>query len=658
MIKDITRHNQEIKGNERVIDILHRDFPQCFTHEGKFDMDVFKELIGESVPTTNEGYSLQFLGKSYASLVAATDTTTVMVPDEEHNSKPENINSQNIYISGDNLDALKHLRNSYSEAIKCIYIDPPYNTGSDGFVYNDSFNYTSEQLQTKLGISEAAADRILDMTTKGSASHSAWLAFMFSRLLLARDIMTPDGVIFISIDDNEQANLKIICDSIFGEENFISQFTVKSNPKGRQSDTFCASVHDYVLAYAKEAASVDWKGVTLTDEQRNEYKHTDADGRKYRLLGLRQRGVASLREDRPDMFFPIYVHPQTKEISIEEKDGWNTIIPKKSDGREGRWMWGKAKCMSEINRLVPRWVKKRGEYDIDIKDYLCDTGENERTSKLKTIWDNSSYSNEVGTRETKEILNAEVASYPKSTSLLKDIIQTIVKEGDIVLDFFAGSGSTADAVCQLLKDDYNELSFILVQLPENLIDRKETLTGEEAKRIERLICFLEALGHPLTLDRLAYERIKRVAGDFGFKHYTLVEPSDQTFAKLEEFDPNAIFADNILDEFGVDTILCTWALRDGYGFNAKIETIDLNGYKSFLCGRHLYFINPGLINEAGPDALVALIEKYNNDKSFKPENIVLFGYSFTYTETEALKKNLTPLRDGIKNLKVNLDIRY
>lgn len=179
MIKDIINNNDRVTGNERTLALLHRDFPQCFNAEGHFDLEAFKSLVGETVPATNEGYSLNFLGKSYANLIASTETTTVIVPDNEHNELPENADSQNIYISGDNLDALKHLRNSYSEAVKCIYIDPPYNTGSDGFVYNDTFNYTSEQLQERLGISEKEASRVLDMTTRGSASHSAWLAFMF-----------------------------------------------------------------------------------------------------------------------------------------------------------------------------------------------------------------------------------------------------------------------------------------------------------------------------------------------------------------------------------------------------------------------------------------------------------------------------------------------
>ena len=176
--------------------------------------------MSNKIAINNEGYELKFLGKNYARLLASVDTTTVVVPDEEHNQKAENKDSQNIYISGDNLDGLKHLLKSYAHKVKCIYIDPPYNTGSDGFVYNDSFNFTAAELSTKLSIDEEYAQRILDLTKRGSASHSAWLTFMYPRLLLARDLLTDDGVIFISIDDNECHNLKLICDDVFGEENF------------------------------------------------------------------------------------------------------------------------------------------------------------------------------------------------------------------------------------------------------------------------------------------------------------------------------------------------------------------------------------------------------------------------------------------------------
>ena len=207
MIKDIIASNEEVRPNTKEMEILKENFPACFKEDGSFDIERFKEYLSDKVAVTKEGYELKFLGKNYARLLASLDTTTVIVPDEEHNSKPENINSQNVYISGDNLDGLKHLLKSYSKKIKCIYIDPPYNTGSDGFVYNDKFNFTPEDLADKLSISMDEAKRILDLTKRGSASHSAWLLFMYSRLLVARDLLKDNGAIFISIDNNEFATI-------------------------------------------------------------------------------------------------------------------------------------------------------------------------------------------------------------------------------------------------------------------------------------------------------------------------------------------------------------------------------------------------------------------------------------------------------------------
>ena len=224
MIKQIIENNAEVKPNSKRLEVLREHFPGCFTAEGTFDIERFKEMMKDEVNITGEGYSLDFLGKDYANLIASIDTTTVIEPDMEHNQKPENKDSENVYISGDNLDALKHLLKSYAGKVKCIYIDPPYNTGSDGFVYNDKFQFTPEELENKLSIDEDEAKRILDLTSRGSSTHSAWLMFMSPRLQLARDLLSKDGVIFISIDDNEQANLKLLCDYVFGEDNFVSQF--------------------------------------------------------------------------------------------------------------------------------------------------------------------------------------------------------------------------------------------------------------------------------------------------------------------------------------------------------------------------------------------------------------------------------------------------
>lgn len=219
MVKDTLEKNAQAKVNSREIELLKKDFPQCFDKDGKFDLKAFEKLIRtEEVDIKKEGYALDFLGKSYARYLASLDSETVIVPDESN----KNIDSQNVYIVGDNLDALQHLKYSYSGQIKCIYIDPPYNTGSDGFVYNDKFEFTAEELARKINIEEDEAQRVLDI--QGKSTHSAWLTFMYPRLELARDLLSEDGVIFISVDDNEQANCKLLCDMVFGEGKFITIF--------------------------------------------------------------------------------------------------------------------------------------------------------------------------------------------------------------------------------------------------------------------------------------------------------------------------------------------------------------------------------------------------------------------------------------------------
>lgn len=626
------------------MDILHRHFPQCFTPEGRFDLEVFKDAIGEATPTTHEGYSLKFLGRNYASLMASLDTTTVVVPDEVHNSKPENRNSNNIYISGDNLDALKHLRNSYGGAVKCIYIDPPYNTGSDGFVYNDRFNYTSEQLQERLGISETAANRILDMTTRGSASHSAWLAFMFPRLLLARDLMSDDGVIFISIDDNEQANLKILCDSIFGEENMVAQFCKKGSG-GRQDSAHFAKIHEYVIAYANPEFMA---GESI--KEGDVYPLTDLAGRKYKRMLLRKWGDAARRSDRPNMFYPLYFLDGKVSLKNDLGEGAVAVYPMLDENSDGRWRWGIDTMQIAIEKGLVEIIETKD--GLTAYERIYEPSEGEVPTKLYSTWIDN-INPKGGKALLKSIFDGNSPfDYPKPIDLIKLIIKMGNAVDGIILDFFSGSATTAHAVMELNAEDNDHRKFILVQLPE------PTKTDSEAHK----------MGFN-TIDEIGQERIRRAAkkikeehplydGDLGFKHYTLVEPSDQTLAMLDDFNPDAVLADNVLDEFGRDTVLCTWALRDGYGLDAEITPVNLNGYEAYLCGRHLYFVNPDLCPKGQPDAVMALIDRYNSEKEFKPENVVLFGYSFNYSETETLKKNLVPLQYGIKNLKVNFDIRY
>ena len=253
MIKDIMNHNADAVAGQKEMDALKKYFPQCFHADGEFDIEAFKSALPGGTTITDETSGFNWLGKNYARMLTNMDTTTLIRPDEEHNAKPENKDSQNVYISGDNLDALQHLVKSYSSKVKVIYIDPPYNTGSDGFVYNDKFNFTAEDLAKRLDVSPERAERILSMTRRGSASHAAWLTFQLPRLSFARELLTDDGVIFISIDDNEQANLKRLCDEVFGEQCFIGTFLWKKRQQVDSRTTNGVSRdQDYLFCNSKQ----------------------------------------------------------------------------------------------------------------------------------------------------------------------------------------------------------------------------------------------------------------------------------------------------------------------------------------------------------------------------------------------------------------------
>lgn len=656
MLRDIIEKNAQIKASDGTREILRRYFPGCFDSKGNFDLDRFRVLVSDEVDIRNEGYALNFLGKSYARLLASVESTTVIVPDTEHNSRPENVSSKNIYITGDNLDALKHLLKSYYGQVKCIYIDPPYNTGSDGFVYNDNFSFTSEELQIKLGISQEQADKILDLTKRGSASHSAWLMFMMPRLQLARDLLSDDGVIFISIDDNEQANLKLLCDSIFGEENLL-MCVPRITKRGGKSSDILAQNHDYVFLYAK---SEKYELYPIAhDDSDFKYKDEYFDKRGYYKLN-QTLDYDSLRYSK-ELDYPIEVdgeifYPGGEQAEFEERKNGN------HDRADWCWRWSKEKYefglkngFVEIKRSAksrPRIYTKtyqKAYINDDGGEYVLEYGD--RTKALSTLeFVDNVYSNDNAAKDIVNTMSKKVFDYTKPLSLIETILDLSVKTPAIVVDFFSGSGTTAEAVMQWnATSEDKRAQYIMVQLPETVKD------GTVAQR----------MGFN-TIDEIGMERIKRAAArikaetgadiDYGFKHYTLKEPSDRTLEKLELFDPSVeFFADGtVLEEFGPDTVLETWQVRDGYGLGAESQPVMLDTYTARFMDKHLYMIDTGFTE----DDMAVLMEKYLGDKNFNPENIVLLGYSFTFAQTEMLRKNLVTLRDAAKNLRINIDIRY
>lgn len=653
MIKDIIDANNNVTVGAKEIEILKEHFPACFRN-GSFDIERLKEYLKDKIHVTEEGYELRFLGKNYARLLASLDTTTVIVPDAEHNNLPENKDSKNIYISGDNLDALKHLLKSYAGSIKCIYIDPPYNTGSDDFVYTDSFNFTVEELASKLSISEEQASRVLDLTRRGSATHSAWLMFMLPRLLLARDLLSKDGVIFISIDDNEQSNLKLLCDEVFGEENLIGSFPRITKRGGKSSDVI-AQNHDYLFIYSKGAAPLLYP-----------LEHNDA-GFKYKDSHFEQRGYYKLNQTldydslqySSSLDYPIIMDGETFYPGGSEED---YIDRQKGNHNRADWCWrwskDKFKFGLDNDFIVLKWTRngsriytktyQKAFIEDGDKGYFIDYGDRTKSVSTLELTENI-YSNDNATKDVAQTIGKKIFDYTKPISLIMFALDLCVRNDDIVLDFFSGSGTTGESVMRWNAETRNTVRYILVQIPEQV---KENTSAQKA-------------GYK-TIDEIGQARIKLAVnklrkenpmfhGDLGFKHFTLQEPTNQSIEKMERFEPQTMFGDKTLvDEFGVPTILTTWLVRDGYGLTPDVKTLNIEGYELYYMDKHLYVINPHLSNAV----VASLLDRYQSDAGFNPQNIVIYGYALSWGELQGLKDSLRVIRDGEKNMRINFDIRY
>ena len=628
MIQHIINKNETASPVSREMAGLKEYFPQCFNSQGEFDIDKFREAIQPQVDVTREGRSYDFLGKSYARMLSSLDTTTVIRPDTEHNAKPENANSENIYISGDNLDALHHLTKSYAGQVKCIYIDPPYNTGEDGFTYNDKFTFSVEELEKKLSISPDEAEKIIAMTSGHRASHAAWLTFMMPRLQLARDLMSKDGLIFISIDDNEQAYLKQLCDNIFGEDCFIAQF-IWEKRVNRENRKETSVRHDYVLCYSRVFISDDIRRVKqlpMTDKALKNYSNPDNDPR-----GPWKSDPAHAQAGHgTESQFYVLTAPNGKQHTLPSGRCWIHTQDVMQEAIDDNRIW-----FGSDGNGVPR-----------VKTYLYakDRGLTPETM----IFAKDASTNEQAKNDLKDMFDGvAVFDTPKPVQLVKILINMATRDG-LVMDFFSGAASTAHSVLEINANESKKLKYILVQIQEKIAEDKEAYKA----------------GYH-TIDQIGMERIKRAAkkikeenplfaGDLGFKHYTLEEVPENTLDKLETFDPNIILStDDVLNMFGRDTVLETWLVNDGYGLGAKTQDVVLDKYHATLCGRHLYMTDADFTE----DAMTALVDRYQSDPAFNPDCIVLFGYSFGHNAKDMLEKN-KPTINLMKDKNIIIDVRY
>ncbi|MDD3852372.1 MAG: site-specific DNA-methyltransferase [Syntrophomonadaceae bacterium] len=441
---------------------LARLFPGVVA-DGKVNVDLLRSYVGEEI-FGDEVYEFTWVGKRVAIAEAGRPIRKTLRPCAEESKNWDT--TENLYIEGDNLDVLKLLQESYLGKVKMIYIDPPYNTGND-FIYRDNFAQSREEYNEEKDVFDEDGERLFKNTETNGRFHSDWCSMIYPRLVLARNLLRDDGVIFISIDENEMHNSRKLCDEILGVSNCIGCIANINNPKGRSDDKYIATAHEYLLVYAKNITVLTWYGFEPTEEITRRYNKTDDKGRKYREIDLRKTGENDLREDRPNLFYYFHYNEQTNEIfPSREKNapqGFISIFPQREDGKEGNWRWGLDTAEKQIDDLVAKFMPTRKVWGIMQKDYLAGRG----LVKPTSAWTFKDVNSERGTEQFIELgFDKRIFQKPKPIGTIKRLLKLSTSESDIILDFFSGSATTAHAVMQLNTEDGGKRKFIMVQLPE------------------------------------------------------------------------------------------------------------------------------------------------------------------------------------------------
>ncbi len=568
-------------------------FPECFS-EGKLDIDKLLSLCGEYIDNDFEKYKFEWKGKSECLRLAQKRSTGTLRPCKEKSVNFDD--TQNVYIEGDNLEVLKLLQTAYFNKIKMIYIDPPYNTGND-FVYEDDFADPMARYK-----------EVTQQTTKSNPEtmgryHTNWLNMMYPRLRLAANLLTDDGVIFISIDDNELINLRKICDEVFGEENFYTQIIVQSNKRG-QTYKQISKTHEYLLVYTKHSET-EFNELEKSDDN-NDLNLVDKTGR-FNIREVRNRNPKFGRHNRPNLFYPIYVNPNVVDengfcpISLEKSDAYCVeVIPLNSQGQESCWRWGQKKLLENnatdtmLSNVIAK-IKNDGNYNIYEKY-------RKTTYKPKTIWEDVSVITEKGTVELGELGLAAYFDFPKPLELLRRAIQIGSNNNDIILDFFSGSATTAHAVMQLNAEDGGNRKFICVQLPE-LCDEK----SEAYKAGYKTICEIGEERIRRAGQKILEEQDTQIAMgdeekkplDIGFKVFRL------DISNLKLWDSTPITGDNQLEMFTermnsmIDSIkddrtdmdvIYEIMLKMGVPLDTAVQYIEIDGKIVYIVGDFLLMI--------------------------------------------------------------------
>ena len=591
-----------LDGVQRNIELIGKLFPNAITEvkrDGKvehaIDFDVLRQELSDSiVEGREERYQFTWPDKKKAMLAANAPITATLRPvvadSVGKDGTPGGFDSENLYIEGDNLEVLKLLQETYLGKVKMIYIDPPYNTGKD-FVYEDDFAQSTEDYMGNSGQYDEEGNRMVTNTESNGRFHTDWLNMIYPRLKLAKDLLAEDGVVFISIDENESSNINKLCEDIFGLDNRVGIVANVNNPKGRSDDKYVATAHEYIIVYAKNINSVNWNGFEPTDEIVKRYNKIDKNGKKYREIDLRKTGENDLREDRPNLFYYFYYNEVSGEFYPSREDiipeGFLQIKPQREDGKEGNWRWGIETSSKQISQLVPKFMPTRKIWGIMQKDYL----EGRALVKPTSAWTFKDVNSERGTEEFINLgFNKRTFPKPKPIGTVKRCLKLCAEEDELVLDFFSGSATTAHAVMQLNAEDGGHRKFIMVQLPEKTDEKSEAYKAgykniceigkERIRRAGKQI--LSAGGGQLSFSETQPDQSAPI--DIGFRCLRLDSSNmENVYYTPEETQQQDLFSlvDNVKPDRTPEDLLFQVMLDLGVLLSSPIEATEIAGKKVF-----------------------------------------------------------------------------
>ena len=543
------------------IDRIAALFPNCVTemldeerstkekkvYKRAINFELLKQMLSPDVVDGDEAYEFTWVGKKAAIVEANKPIRKTLRPCIEESKNWDS--TENLYIEGDNLEVLKLLQESYLGKVKMIYIDPPYNTGSDRFVYPDSYMMGADEYEDGIGFYDENGNRnFMENNSSDPRFHSKWCSMVYQRLMLARSLLSENGFIFISIDDNEMDSLKKMCDEVFGLSNHCGTFVINSTPNARDYGHI-GKMHEFCLFYAKNITKAESN--MLPDESKT-FKYHDNNG-GYNIHPLYNSNEAFHKLNRPNLYYPFYIYldrPLDKgffEIGLEKKEHSVEVYPPKSlkNGVQFVWRWGKEKALQNMNEEIIGYEVKPGEYRIVQKM-------RHEEKIIRSLLTDTKYSSRRGTAEVEDILNGKIFSFPKPLSLIMDFCKVALSSTDIVLDFFSGSATTAHAVMQLNAEDGGHRKFIMVQLPEPCDE-----TSEAYKAGYKNIC------------EIGKERIRRAGEKIKAESPMTTQDLDIGFRVLKLDDTNMKDVYYAADDYSQDMIA-------GLESNIKDDRTDLD----------------------------------------------------------------------------------